>query len=198
MTPPQVFAPLLLSVLLASTVASFADTSFADTSMTRAEYFRGLQEREKRMRQIQQRARELRPQRRDHPLRYQNISDREVREIQLAARGLVPRAIVNISGVVTGCPCEEGLECTDQVWIVATRPELSVELQLSRIGGAWTIGPIQQFWLSMADLKANEQRFASSYDYDSAVSRLWDAFPRCSAPAKTPTPTTIARTPGTR
>jgi hypothetical protein len=49
------------------------------------------------------------------------IRSEEVREIQAAAHGVVPGALVNISGVVTGCPCEDGTGWSDQVWIVAYR-----------------------------------------------------------------------------
>lgn len=181
-------APLLL---VAALWPAFAAS--ADAPMTRAEYFRALKESEERMRRIKARASEIRPRRRDHPLRYENISDREVTEIQIAARDVVPKAIVNISGVVTGCPCEEGAGCTDQAWIVATRPGLSVELQLSRISGTWTIGPIQQFWLSMADLKAHEHQFRSYYEYDVAELHLWKTFPSCLAPAKPRPAETLTR-----
>ncbi len=177
----KMIAALLFAALPAATVASLADAP-----MTRAEYIRTYRESMERTRRIRERAHEIRPRRRDHPLRYENISDREVTEIQIAARGVVPKAIVNISGVVTGCPCEEGVECTDQAWIVATRPGRSVDLQLSRIGGLWTIGPIQQFWLSMADLRAHERQFPSSYEYEVAEQKLWESFPVCLAPAKPP------------
>ena len=43
--------------------------------------------------------------------------------------------IVNISGVVEGCPCEDGSTCTDQVWILASRPNQTVGLLLSKVGG---------------------------------------------------------------
>ena len=81
-----------------------------------------------------------RPVRIDGPLRYENISDIEVREIETATRKVYPGAIVNISGVTTGCPCEDGPTCTDQVWIVAYRPERIKGLMLSRIDGRWGIG----------------------------------------------------------
>jgi hypothetical protein len=57
-----------------------------------------------------------RPIRREDSLRELNISEDEVREIQSAALQVSPGSIVNISGVVTGCPCEDGLGCSDQVW----------------------------------------------------------------------------------
>src|SRR5215510_3902386 len=83
------------------------------------------------------RARELRPQRRDEPLRYLNISDDEIREIQEVAKKYLPKVLLNISPVVTGCPCEEGPQCTDQVYIVAQTAQSSRGLQLSRVRNAW-------------------------------------------------------------
>lgn len=60
-----------------------------------------------------------RPQRLEWPLRAENISDAEVRQIQAAVLGLVPGATVNIGGVTLGCPCEDGAGCTEQIWVVA-------------------------------------------------------------------------------
>ena len=85
-----------------------------------------------------------RPHRLEGPLRYDNISDIEVREIEKEVREIMPGAIVNISGVTTGCPCEDGPKCTDQVWIVAYRPERSTGLMLSKIDGHWRVGPVQK------------------------------------------------------
>jgi hypothetical protein len=67
---------------------------------------------------------------------------------------LLPDAIVNISGVVTGCACEDGPACSDQVWVVAYRPEWSKGLELSKINGHWTVGPLQQWWLDYEKLEA--------------------------------------------
>ena len=82
---------------------------------------------------ISKRAEELRPARRDEPLRYLNITDEEIRAgpVDFAPKYL-PRAMVNISPVVTNCPCEEGPNCTAQVYVVATTGEQSKGLQLSR------------------------------------------------------------------
>lgn len=88
---------------------------------------------------------QARPHRRDGPLRYENISDEEVREVQSAAAEVLPQAIVNISGVTTGCPCEDGEQCSDQVWIVAYRPDRSVGLMLSKISHHWVIGVVQRW-----------------------------------------------------
>jgi hypothetical protein len=96
----------------------------------------------------------LRPTRRDSPLRYENIGDTEVAEIRRVAANVVPRAIVNISGVVEGCPCEDGPACSEQVWILAYRSDKTVGLLLSRIKDEWTIGPVQQWWLDYEDLQS--------------------------------------------
>lgn len=114
-----------------------------------------------RMRKLD-RAYALRPVRRDGPLRYQNISDEEVREIQSAAAEVVPKALVNISGVTTGCPCEDGPQCSDQVWIVAFRPDKSFGLRLSKVNNHWMIGPVQRWWLRYDALRSRDWK-PSSY-----------------------------------
>lgn len=80
-------------------------------------------------------------------LRYENISDLEVREIQRVADTLNPGAIVEIGGVTEGCPCEDGPLCTNQVWVVSHRPEQAKGFMLSRIEGHWTLGAVQKWWL---------------------------------------------------
>ncbi len=61
------------------------------------------------------RAYEIRPRRIDEPLRAANIGDEEVREVEAIASERYPGALVNISGVTDGCPCEEGPSCDSQV-----------------------------------------------------------------------------------
>lgn len=129
----------------------------------------------------EKRIRETRPERRDSPLREENIRDEEVREIQAAARGIVPKAIVNISGVVTGCPCEEGSTCSDQVWILASSPDKTLGLQLSKIGNAWKIGPIQRWWLERDALVARRDSFRSYDEFRNALNALTEQFPICTA-----------------
>jgi len=131
-------------------------------------------------------ARALGPRRRDLPLRYLNISDEEVREVQSAAAEVVPRAIVNISGVVTGCPCEDGEDCKDQVWIVAYRPDKSTGLMLSRIDNRWVIGPVQQWWLRYEKLQANRGTFRTYEAFERAEYELIESFPVCEAPLPIP------------
>jgi hypothetical protein len=142
-----------------------------------------------------------RPVRRDGPLRETNLTDEEVREIQEAARGVVPDAIVNISGVVRGCPCEEGAGCSDRVWIVAYRPGFMKGLQLSRIGGRWGVGRVQQLWLELEDLDSRRQAsFASGMAgridrqkfqeerqrLSEEEQKLYDKFPVCATDSVSP------------
>ena len=119
------------------------------------------------------------PVRRLGPLRVTNITDEEVREVQAVVRQTIPGAIVDIEGVVTGCDCGDGPACSDQVWIVAYRPERSRGLQLSRIGGHWTIGPMQQWWLDYDALNASARRFPTVSAYQAAQSDLLERYPAC-------------------
>jgi hypothetical protein len=125
-----------------------------------------------------QRVHELRPRRRDEPLRYENISDIEVREIQLVAEKYIPKSIVNISPVVTGCPCEEGPQCTDQVYIVANGADKSMGLQLSRVKNSWKVGVVQDWWLRYDALRAR----SSTMDwraYEASEAELFRELPQC-------------------
>jgi hypothetical protein len=140
---------------------------------------RGTPEYEAYLRQVE-RITGTHPVRREGPLRYENITDVEVREIEAAARDVVPRAIVNISGVTVGCPCEDGPLCTDQVWIVAYRPDKSVGLLLSKIDAHWIVGPVQKWWLAYDDL--DRRNYKSFTEYLEAEQKMFDAFPACVAP----------------
>ena len=119
------------------------------------------------------------PARRLGPLRDTNISDEEVREVEAVVRQTIPGAIVDIEGVVTGCDCGDGPACSEQVWIVAYRPERSRGLQLSRIGGHWTIGPVQQWWLDYDALNAAARRFPTVSAYQAALNDMLERFPAC-------------------
>jgi hypothetical protein len=137
-------------------------------------------------RDILRRAEAVRPVRRDGPLRDLNISDEEVREIQLEAQKFVPRSLVNISPVVTGCPCEEGLLCTDQVHIVANAGDKSFGMQLSRVSNAWQVSTVQKWWWNYQRLMAREAKM-NWFEYEQALTALAAEFPVCSealAPAK--------------
>jgi hypothetical protein len=117
----------------------------------------------------------IRPRRRDGPLRAANITAAEVGEIQSVMQQMAPGAIVNIGGVVAGCPCEDGPSCSAQVWVVAFRPEQSTGLLLSRLGKRWTVGPVQQWWLDYEALVARPGRSAREED------ELYMRFPVCPA-----------------
>lgn len=133
---------------------------------------------------IEERIDETRPQRRDSPLRQENIRDDEVRQIQATASLVVPKAIINISAVVTGCPCEEGPSCSDQVWILAHQSERTTGLQLSNISGQWTIGAVQRWWLEYEKLKARRRTFHPISAYFAAEDALKEKFPACISPSE--------------
>lgn len=129
-------------------------------------------------RDLQYRAWQIRPMRRDEPLRYLNISDYEVREIQLVAERYLPKVLLNISPVVTGCPCEEGPQCTDQVYIVAQIGQSSKGLQLSRVKNAWVVGSVQQWYFRYDELRARGPQL-DYLNYLRAESELFREFPMC-------------------
>jgi len=123
----------------------------------------------------------IEPRRRDSPLRYLNISDEEVREIQSVAAEVVGKVLLTIGPVVVGCSCEDGSNCTGQVWILAHLPNDTVGLLLSKIEGHWNIGKVQRWWLRDADLRIREH--CSSTTECDAFTRAWrdhmDDFPQC-------------------
>jgi hypothetical protein len=181
---------LALLLITVSTLAFAAGEPDAEKNRMTAR----MAAHEKRWR-IEDRAREIRPQRRDSPLRYLNISDEEVREVQAAAAEVLPRAIVNISGVVTGCPCEDGSDCTDQVWIVAYRPEMSRGLMLSKINNHWVIGAVQRWWLRYEEHLARRPGSSSESAYQREEDELINSFPACVAPLTLPGNTPAPRSP---
>jgi hypothetical protein len=136
--------------------------------------------RSKRRQRVAARIRETQPGRRDAPLRKTNLSDNEAREIQYVMAQVYPGVILNISGVVEGCPCEEGAFCSDQVWIVPRYDPNISGVSLSRINGHWAVGPIQQWWIDRAKLEADTHLTPNHHD---ALDSLWEQFPAC---VKTP------------
>ena len=102
------------------------------------------------------------PRRRSGVPRRDNITDEEVREVQSAAAAIYPDAIVNISTVTDGCECE-GEDCTAQVWLVVYNPSRSRGLMLSRIGGHWQVGAVQEWWLRYYDLQTRKPDFRQRY-----------------------------------
>lgn len=128
-----------------------------------------------------------RPVRRDGPLREENISDEEVREIQAIMAEEFPGSIVNIGGVTTDCPCEDGPACDSLVWVVAHRNTQSDGLMLSRIGGEWQIGPLQDWWLRRhqlslrmnASLAADSEESKEYHELQARLNDLYDNYPAC-------------------
>lgn len=181
---------ILVMALLVAVAAS------GQGRMSKAE-LAAYQEQSRKLMRIERRAHELRPRRRDEPLRYLNISDNEVREIQLMAEKYLPKVLLNISPVVTGCPCEEGPQCTDQVYIVAETPQSSKGLQMSRVRNAWVVGNVQQWWLKHDELTAKSGKM--HYEkYESAMNELVRDFPMCMGelvPAENTTAATLKAEP---
>lgn len=126
--------------------------------------------------------------RRDHPLRADNINDEEVREIEAVMLARHPGAVVNIGAVVNHCPCENGPACSEQVWVVAYRPEASLGLQLSRLDGRWQVGPLQRWWLRFDEFqqrpfptgRSGDPELQAQLDaYLAEQTALYDSFPNC-------------------
>jgi hypothetical protein len=134
---------------------------------------------------LRKRARELYPDRRNTPLRDVNISDEEIREVEAISRKYLPQAYVNISPVVTHCPCEEGPMCTAQVYVVAQTPEKTRGLQLSQMKGRWEVGAVQQWWLRREGIVRQDtgNRFLDEYLFEKAVNELYEEFPACAEPS---------------
>lgn len=126
---------------------------------------------------VETRISQTRPTRRNGPLRKDNLSDDEAREIQSVMAPIYPGAILNISGVVTGCPCEEGPSCSDQVWVVPQNAVNTDGALLSRMSGHWTVGPIQIWWLDKAHMEADRQLTFSQRT--EVLDSLWEKFPAC-------------------
>src|SRR4051812_25408661 len=104
------FAACLALVLMAAAAAAAAgaraQAPSRSTDLTPERYRQMMDDRDywraqaDRYERIERRARELRPLRRDQPLRDLNISDNEVREVEFIARQYLPRSMMNISPVV--------------------------------------------------------------------------------------------------
>ena len=109
----------------------------------------------------------------------------------------MPR-LVNISPVVTGCPCEEGGGCTEQVFIVGDVAGKSTGLQLSRRKNQWDISRAQKWWLEYAALLAREPAMTRRAWLD-AKARLLMEMPQCGSPGESATkPVKIAESKPTR
>ena len=121
-----------------------------------------------------------RPFHRTAPLRKANLSDEEARDIQSVMSQVYPGALLNISGVVTGCYCEEGHSCSDQVWVVPQDDVRTPGVLLSRINDRWVIGPIQQWWLNRAKIEADTT--LTRAEREDVLYTQWKTFPECSRP----------------
>jgi len=132
---------------------------------------------------IGRRAEALKPGRRDEPLRYLNITDEEVREVQLISSKYLPKVMLNISPVVTDCPCEEGPTCTAQVFVVASTQDNAKGLQLSLLKDKWAVGVVQQWWLRHDDLVSHRPKpgaeLTERHRYMQAMHVLYSEFPHC-------------------
>jgi hypothetical protein len=164
--------PAVVTPQPASTAAADAERS----RMTRLETALRLAE-------LEDRANQLYPRRRDAPLRYLNITDGEVREVQLIARKQHMPDLINISPVIEGCPCEEGAFCTDQVYITGHVEGRTLGLQLSRSKNLWTVGVVQKWWLEYAALQARAETM-SYRSFQEARGRLLLEFPMCAQTGK--------------
>jgi len=167
-------AGLALGLLFSAGAAAQAP---AARESIRAKYDR-MDRMQEHIRQVVNRAVMLKPVRRDSPLRYLNISDDEVREIQGVVREYIPRDMVNISPVIDGCVCEEGPSCSAQVYVVAMNGDFSRGIQLSRVGKAWRIGAIQQWWLEYERLQPRLVALAYEDELELAYD-LANRFPSC-------------------
>ena len=120
-------------------------------------------------------------------LRFENISDTEVLQIQAVMKSIHPGAIVNIGGVTVGCSCDEEYSCTNQVPVVAYLPSGSVGVTLSKIDNEWMVGVVQGWWLKYEELFRfkNKGKISlidspvSGISFESKVQALHDSMPTC-------------------
>lgn len=188
---------LLGLVALAAAAASHAQskTPAPARSLTPDQMRQMMEDREYwrqqrgRYQDIEFRAWKLQPARRDTPLRELNISDDEIREVETIAQSYLPRSMVNISPVVTDCPCEEGPTCTAQVYVIAQTKDKTRGLQLSRMNDRWGVSLVQQWYLRREALVDSHtgNSFLDDYLDQKALNELYEEFPVCAGelvPAK--------------
>ena len=132
-----------------------------------------------RLSRLEAMARNSQPRPRDGPLRYLNISDEEVGEVEAAVWTVVPGTLLHIGPVVTGCSCQEGRACDDQVWVIAEDRPVPKGVQVSRIGGHWTLGPLQRWWLQYEMLQDSRIRASHYAEFADAERRLLASQPTC-------------------
>jgi hypothetical protein len=173
-------AVLLTAGLLLAGIAR-AQSPARAPAVDREEWVR----REMMISELRDRALDIVPRRRDEPLRDANISDHEVREIQYLLREYLPESIVNIGPVVTGCPCEEGRGCTEQVYIQADTEAQSVGMLLSRVNRRWDLSRTEMWLHRWRALQALEAKLP----YLEFRQRAWELvrdFPACTPEDATP------------
>ena len=144
---------IALCASLALTQSSTLSAQTAESPDSRSTLKSNRQEREK-YRQRRYDALRTRPGYSERELRENNLSDIEIRQIEQATHAVVPGAIVNIGGVWAACPCEDGIDCNNQVWVVAELPGRSTGVMLSKIDDRWGIGPVQEWWFDYEDYEA--------------------------------------------
>ncbi len=147
--------PFLLTLLLVPAVIGAAN--FTDWCAPQARLRYGVI--------VMKRVEEIRPVRRDSPMRYLNISDDETREVDSAAAEYTGTEWINIGTVVTGCPCEDGDGCTDQVWVQTRKEQGAIGLPLSKVDWHWQIGYVQRCWLRHEELLEQRARVPRTAEY---------------------------------
>ncbi len=105
-----------------------------------------------------------RPEYREGRLRDENLNDIEVRQIVRIINNVAPQTLVSILGVTDGCACEDGPDCSNQVWVFATDELHSVNIVLSKIAGEWVIGPQQAWAFDLDKLEAERSNLISSLE----------------------------------
>lgn len=116
------------------------------------------------------------------PLRQDNITDEEVREVQRAVLEVFPDVIVSISGVTEGCDCEDGSNCAAQVWLALYWENQTRSLVLSKIDGHWKIGAVQSWWLQYSAHQSTNPGFGrgpKQIAWAQENQTLLDSFPTC-------------------
>ncbi len=129
-----------------------------------------------------------RPKRLDEPLREENLSDEEAREVESLMRLHYPGAIVVIGPVIDGCLCEDGPACDGQVWVTAQQNDTNPALLLSRIAENWTIGPVQTWWQNRDQLVSRyndppgetwSERIEFRNEISQRLDLMYEQFPLC-------------------
>jgi hypothetical protein len=115
-------------------------------------------------------------------LRYENITDIEVQEIQSVMAGRIPGATIVIGSVTDECDCHEGLACTNQVWVVSHQPGKDIGIYLSKIDGHWDLGPYEKWQDEYDALVRRMSDPPADMDYRAERERLRavaQTMPRC-------------------